>query len=153
MSKLRTFSRTSSPMLTLFRVASAAHRLVVLTAESVREPRRDRCGWLPSHHRAMWIFKPLCLVSSRPQDSHLCARLSTDTSSSVRSCFFLKEITMAASFKDPSASAVTLAEASVVFPSISAASTAYSILDMSTELLNCPLPPRSWQYRASWTVF
>ena len=45
---------------------------------------------------------------------------------------------MAASFKDPSASAVTRAEASVVFPSISAASSAYSNLDMSTEL--SPLP-------------
>ena len=45
---------------------------------------------------------------------------------------------MAASFKDPLASAVTRAEASVVFPSISAASLAYSNLDMSTEL--SPLP-------------
>ena len=45
---------------------------------------------------------------------------------------------MAASFKDPSASAVTRVEASVVFPSISAASSAYSNLDMSTEL--SPLP-------------
>ena len=45
---------------------------------------------------------------------------------------------MAASFKDPSASAVTWAEANVVFPSISAASSAYSNLDMSTEL--SPLP-------------
>ena len=41
---------------------------------------------------------------------------------------------MAASFKDPSASAVTRAEASVVFPPISAASSAYSNLDMRTEL-------------------
>ena len=45
---------------------------------------------------------------------------------------------MPASFKDPSASAVTRAETSVVFPSISAASSAYSNLDMSTEL--SPLP-------------
>ena len=45
---------------------------------------------------------------------------------------------MAASFKDPSASAVTRAEASVVFSSISAASSAYSNFDMSTEL--SPLP-------------
>ena len=45
---------------------------------------------------------------------------------------------MAASSKDPSASAVTRAEASVVFPSISAASSAYSNLDMNTEL--SPLP-------------
>ena len=37
-SKLRTFSRASSPMLTLSRVASAARRLAVLTAVSVREP-------------------------------------------------------------------------------------------------------------------
>ena len=44
-------------MLTLSRVASAARRLAVLTAVSVREPR--------------------------PQDSHLCARLSAATSSSV----------------------------------------------------------------------
>ena len=45
---------------------------------------------------------------------------------------------MAAFFKDPSASAVTRAEASVVLPSISAASSAYSNFDMSTEL--SPLP-------------
>ena len=65
----------------------------------------------------MCIFKPRCLVNSRPQDSHLCSRLSAATSSSVvastrlvlRMCMallFLTEITMAASFKDPSASAV-----------------------------------------------
>ena len=41
---------------------------------------------------------------------------------------------MAASSKDPSASAVKRAEASVLFPSISAASSAYSNLDMDTEL-------------------
>ena len=34
-------------------------------------------------HRAMWIFKPRCLVNSCPQDSHLCARLSAATSSPV----------------------------------------------------------------------
>ena len=51
---------------------------------------------------------------------------------------FLTKITMAASFKDPSASAVTPAEASVVFPSISAALSAYSNLDMSAKL--SPLP-------------
>ena len=45
---------------------------------------------------------------------------------------------MAASFKDRSASAVTRAEASVVFPSIRATSSAYSNLDMTTEL--SPLP-------------
>ena len=41
-SKVRTFSRISSPMLTLARVASAARRLAVFTAVSVRVPRRDR---------------------------------------------------------------------------------------------------------------
>ena len=46
---------------------------------SVREPRRD-CGVRPpSHHRAMWILKPRCLVNSRSLDSHLCAMLSVAT--------------------------------------------------------------------------
>ena len=64
-------------------VQSRLRRLAVLTAVWVTVPRPDRGVRPPLHHRAVWIFKPRCLVNSRLQDSHLCARLSAATSSSA----------------------------------------------------------------------
>ena len=61
----------------------SARLLFDLTAVSVKEPTRDRCGRPPSHLRAISIFRPRSLVNSLAHDSHICDRLSIPTSASV----------------------------------------------------------------------
>ena len=129
--------------------ASAARRFVVCTALSASEPLRERCVTPPARQRAAWIFNPRCVGNVREQASHMCASFRVSTSASVVEltsvlrciCMALLlacDITIAASVREPAASAVTLPLAVAASASTSAASSPYSNSDVMVVLSPSP---------------
>ena len=99
---------------------SPSHRLIAhRIASSCNEHRRERCVTPPSHQRAAWIFNTHCVGKVREPASDLCASSRASTSAFVveltcvlrwicMTLLLVCDITIAASAREPVASAVTL---------------------------------------------